>query len=61
MSSSFVFQSLIIGTVFLRVPDATSAYFSRGGALFLYVIVFLCRYRVSLSYLPTALFYSLPY
>ncbi|GLB42433.1 putative ABC transporter superfamily, ABCG family. PDR (TC 3.A.1.205) subfamily protein [Lyophyllum shimeji] len=31
---SFIFQGVIIGTVFARIPDATSAYFSRGGVLF---------------------------
>lgn len=31
---SFVFKSLIIGSVFLNTPDATSAYFSRGGVIF---------------------------
>ena len=35
---SFIFQGIILGTVFLRSADATSAYFSRGGVLFLYVI-----------------------
>lgn len=33
--SSFIFQGIIIGTVFLKVPDSTAAYFSRGGILFL--------------------------
>lgn len=31
---SYVFQAIILGTVFLRMPEATSAYFSRGGVLF---------------------------
>ncbi|RDB27092.1 Brefeldin A resistance protein [Hypsizygus marmoreus] len=31
---SFVFQGIIVGTVFLKIPEATSAYFSRGGVLF---------------------------
>ncbi|KAG6908741.1 hypothetical protein DXG01_003445 [Tephrocybe rancida] len=31
---SFIFQGIIVGTVFLQVPEATSAYFSRGGVLF---------------------------
>lgn len=35
--ASFMIQGIIMGTVFLRVPEATSAYFSRGGVLFLYV------------------------
>ncbi|KAG2050787.1 hypothetical protein BDR06DRAFT_959744 [Suillus hirtellus] len=29
-----IFQSIIMGTVFLKLPDATSGYFSRGGVLF---------------------------
>lgn len=32
---SFILQGIIMGTVFLRTPEATSAYFSRGGVLFL--------------------------
>ncbi|KAF8156049.1 pleiotropic drug resistance ABC transporter [Crassisporium funariophilum] len=31
---SFVFQSLIMGSVFLKTPVATSGFFSRGGVLF---------------------------
>ncbi|KAG5651019.1 hypothetical protein H0H81_010207 [Sphagnurus paluster] len=31
---SFVFESLIMGSVFLKAPEATSAFFSRGGVLF---------------------------
>ncbi|KAF6764440.1 ABC-2 type transporter-domain-containing protein [Ephemerocybe angulata] len=31
---SFIFQAIIIGTVFLKMPEETSAYFSRGGVLF---------------------------
>ena len=30
-------QAVILGTTFLKVPDTTAAYFSRGGILFLYV------------------------
>ncbi|GJE91326.1 pleiotropic drug resistance ABC transporter, partial [Phanerochaete sordida] len=32
---TFVIQAVIIGTVFVRLPDATSAFFSRGGVIFL--------------------------
>ena len=32
--ASFVIQALIIGSVYLNLPVATSAYFSRGGVLF---------------------------
>ncbi|KAF9076400.1 ABC transporter [Rhodocollybia butyracea] len=31
---SFIIQGVIVGTVFLKVPESTSAYFSRGGVLF---------------------------
>ncbi|KAL1743665.1 ABC-2 type transporter-domain-containing protein [Schizophyllum fasciatum] len=31
---TFVFQGIIIGTVYLQTPDSTSAYFSRTGVLF---------------------------
>ena len=34
---SYIFQAIIMGTLFLDFPNATSAYFSRGGVLFLYV------------------------
>ncbi|KAL0957046.1 hypothetical protein HGRIS_003145 [Hohenbuehelia grisea] len=30
----FVFQAIVMGTVFLNSPETTSAYFSRGGVLF---------------------------
>ena len=32
---AYIFQAIIMGTVFLRVENSTSAYFSRGGVLFL--------------------------
>lgn len=32
---SYIFQAIIMGTLFLKIPEATSAYFSRGGVLFL--------------------------
>ncbi|KAF9461727.1 pleiotropic drug resistance ABC transporter [Collybia nuda] len=32
--ASFIFQGIIVGTVFLQVPKTTAAYFSRGGVLF---------------------------
>ncbi|KIP01968.1 hypothetical protein PHLGIDRAFT_130987 [Phlebiopsis gigantea 11061_1 CR5-6] len=35
---TFVIQAVIIGTVFLRLPDATSAYFSRGGVIFFSIL-----------------------
>ena len=36
---SYIFQGIIMGTVFLNMPQTTAAYFSRGGVLFLYVMV----------------------
>jgi ATP-binding cassette subfamily G (WHITE) protein 2 (SNQ2) len=33
--ASYIFQGIIMGTVFLKVQDSTAAYFSRGGVLFL--------------------------
>ena len=36
--SSFLITSVIIGTVFVRLKDNTSAFFSRGGILFLAVL-----------------------
>ena len=43
-------MSVIIGTVFLRLPDSTSAFFSRGGILFLAVLF---TTLVPLSEIPT--------
>jgi len=34
-TSSFIFQAVIMGTVYLHTKEATSGYFSRGGVLFL--------------------------
>lgn len=47
---SFLIMSVIIGTVFLRLPDSTSAFFSRGGVLFLAVLF---TTLVPLSEIPT--------
>lgn len=33
--SSFIFQALIMGSLFFQVQDNTAAYYSRGGILFL--------------------------
>lgn len=33
----FIIQAIIVGTVFLKSPQTTAAYFSRGGVIFLYV------------------------
>lgn len=32
---SFIFQAVVVGTVFLKLKERTDAYFSRGGVLFL--------------------------
>jgi len=48
--SSFLIMSVIIGTVFLRLEDSTSAFFSRGGILFLAVLF---TTLVPLSEIPT--------
>ncbi|KAG6897004.1 hypothetical protein C0992_004715 [Termitomyces sp. T32_za158] len=34
----FVFQALIVGSVFFKSPEATSAFFSRGGVLFFAIL-----------------------
>lgn len=36
---TFVLQAVIIGTTFLKIPDTTAAYFSRGGVLFFAVFL----------------------
>jgi hypothetical protein len=36
---TFVFQAIILGTTFLKLPESTSAYYSRGGILFLYALM----------------------
>ncbi|RXW18211.1 hypothetical protein EST38_g7644 [Candolleomyces aberdarensis] len=38
-TTTFILQGVIIGTTFLRLQDATSAYFSRGGVLFFSVFI----------------------
>jgi ATP-binding cassette subfamily G (WHITE) protein 2 (SNQ2) len=38
--TSFILQGIIVGTVFLKLPESTSAFFSRGGVLFLSVSTF---------------------
>jgi ATP-binding cassette subfamily G (WHITE) protein 2 (SNQ2) len=38
MLFNFIAQGLIMGSVFLKMPVATSAYFSRGGTLFFSVL-----------------------
>ncbi|KAF8597195.1 hypothetical protein BDV93DRAFT_539338 [Ceratobasidium sp. AG-I] len=38
MTVVFLAQALIMGSVFLKMPEATSAYFSRGGVLFFSVL-----------------------
>ena len=43
-------MAVIIGTVFVRLPDSTSAFFSRGGVLFLAVLF---TTLVPLSEIPT--------
>jgi hypothetical protein len=35
-----MFQALIVGSVFLKTPDTTAAFFSRGGVMYLYVCAF---------------------
>jgi hypothetical protein len=40
LCSTFAFQGIIIGTVFLKVADNTAAFFSRSGVLYLFVIYF---------------------
>lgn len=35
-----VFQALIVGSVFLNTGNTTSAFFSRGGVMYLYVCTF---------------------
>ncbi len=47
ITSVFVLQAVIIGTTFARITDATSAYFSRGGVIFLYVVSSLPFYPFS--------------
>jgi ATP-binding cassette subfamily G (WHITE) protein 2 (SNQ2) len=34
-TSAQIFQAIIMGAVFLQLPDETSGFFSRGGVLFL--------------------------
>ena len=34
---AFMIQAIVVGTVFLRIPNTTSTFFSRGGVLYLFV------------------------
>ncbi|KAJ7126742.1 ABC-2 type transporter-domain-containing protein [Mycena epipterygia] len=36
---NFVLQAILVGSVFLKTPDATSAFFSRGGVMFFALLV----------------------
>lgn len=46
---SFVLQAVIVGTIFLRVSDTTSTFFSQGGVMFLYVMPIFSHTSRSLS------------
>jgi ATP-binding cassette subfamily G (WHITE) protein 2 (SNQ2) len=48
--SSFLITAVIIGSVFVRLADSTSAFYSRGGVLFLAVLF---TTLVPLSEIPT--------
>lgn len=35
---AFMVQAIVVGTVFLRIPNTTATFFSRGGVLYLFVV-----------------------
>jgi len=35
---AFMFQAIVVGTVFLRIPNTTTTFFSRGSVLYLFVL-----------------------
>ena len=35
---AFMIQAVVVGTVFLRIPNTTATFFSRGGVLYLFVL-----------------------
>ena len=37
---AFMMQAVVVGTVFLRIPNTTATFFSRGGVLYLFVFSF---------------------
>ena len=37
---AFMIQAIVVGTVFLRIPNTTATFFSRGGVLYLFVLSF---------------------
>ena len=37
---AFIIQAIVVGTVFLRIPNTTATFFSRGGVLYLFVSSF---------------------
>ena len=56
----FINQAVIVGTVFLRIPNVTATFFSRGGILYLSVLSLVSTSSL-LTFCPrTVLFYSPP-
>jgi ATP-binding cassette subfamily G (WHITE) protein 2 (SNQ2) len=35
---AFMIQAIVVGSVFLRIPNTTATFFSRGGVLYLFVV-----------------------
>lgn len=58
LHSSYIFQAIIIGTVFLNLKESTSAYFSRGSALFLCAEINFSSYNHSLKNISSALLFA---
>jgi len=44
---AFMVQAVVVGTVFLRIPNTTTTFFSRGGVLYLFVPLLPCRCSLS--------------
>ena len=41
--TAFMIQAVVVGTVFLRIPNTTTTFYSRGGVLYLFVFLFPSR------------------
>jgi len=58
-AATFMVQAIVVGTVFLRIPNTTTTFFSRSGVLYLFVPSLLLTSSLLTPCLSTAPFCSL--
>ena len=56
---AFMIQAIVVGTVFLRIPNTTTTFFSRGGVLYLFVLSLVLRLFLLTLY-PSLVLFCLP-